>query len=182
MALIVGDITNRVRNSAMPTSTWLGGVVEVPIAERMKPRTMRIRVKPVTVNRIAGISDSPPISSRICSAFEESIFISASVADGHPAQAVDDSVKRLLGRVVVVEVLGEVDAGGDGLVLGVGLDRRDAVLADAEQDDVGARAQQRDGLAVGDRQRGDLLQAVSAGADRVTALDGLEDLRDRVDD
>jgi hypothetical protein len=36
----------------------LGGVLEVPIAERMKPRTMRIRVKPVTVNRIAGISES----------------------------------------------------------------------------------------------------------------------------
>ena len=101
MALIVGDITNSVRNRAIPTSTWLGGVVLVPIAERMKPRTMRIRVKPVTVNRIAGISESPPISSRICSAFEESIFISASVADGQPAQAVDHPVQRLLGGVEV---------------------------------------------------------------------------------
>ncbi len=63
IALIVGDITNSVRNSAIPTSTWLGGVLFVPIAERMKPSTIRIRVNPVTVNRIAGISDSPPIEN-----------------------------------------------------------------------------------------------------------------------
>src|SRR6202042_488436 len=132
MALIVGDITNRVRNSAIPTRTWLGGVVLVPSAERMKPRTIRIRVKPVTVNRIAGISESPPIRSRICSAFEESIFISALPADRQPAQTVDHAVQRLLGGVEVLVVLREVDPGGDRLILGVGLDRRDPVIADAQ--------------------------------------------------
>ena len=65
IAPIVGAITNRVKNSAIPTSTWLGGVLCVPSALRMKPSTIRIRVKPVTVNRIAGTSDSPPTSSRI---------------------------------------------------------------------------------------------------------------------
>ena len=65
IALIVGDITKRVRNRAIPTSTWLGGALCVPIAVRMKPSTIRIRLKPVTVNRIAGTSVSPPTSSRI---------------------------------------------------------------------------------------------------------------------
>ena len=74
IALIVGIITNSVRNSAIPTSTWLGGVFCVPIAVRMKPSTIRIRLKPVTVNSSAGTSDSPPTSSRICTALLVSIF------------------------------------------------------------------------------------------------------------
>ena len=74
IALIVGIITNSVRNSAIPTSTWLGGVVCVPIAVRMKPSTIRIRLKPVTVNSSAGTSDRPPTSSRIWTALEVSIF------------------------------------------------------------------------------------------------------------
>ena len=46
-----------------------------------------MRLKPVTVNRIAGTSVSPPISSRIWTAFEELTFTGApSVADGQPAQ------------------------------------------------------------------------------------------------
>ena len=65
IALIVGDITKMVRNRAIPIRTWLGGALFVPIALRMKPSTMRIRLKPVTVNRIAGTSVSPPTSSRI---------------------------------------------------------------------------------------------------------------------
>ena len=43
----------------------------VPTAVRMKPSTIRIRLKPVTVNRIAGTSVSPPISSRIWTALLE---------------------------------------------------------------------------------------------------------------
>ena len=49
----------------MPTSTWFGGALLVPIAVRMKPSTIRMRLKPVTVNSTAGTSVSPPISSRI---------------------------------------------------------------------------------------------------------------------
>ena len=55
-ALNVGAITKIVRKSAMPTSTWFGGAVGVPRPVRMKPRTMRIRVKPVTLNSSAGTS------------------------------------------------------------------------------------------------------------------------------
>ena len=62
MALNVGAITKIVRKIAMPTSTWLGGLVGVPRPERMKPRTMRMRVKPVTQNSSAGISVMAAIS------------------------------------------------------------------------------------------------------------------------
>jgi hypothetical protein len=74
MALNVGAITNSVRNSAIPTSTWLGGAVGVPRPERMKPSTIRMRVKPVTVNRSAGTSEMPPISSSSWTALEPSAF------------------------------------------------------------------------------------------------------------
>ena len=43
----------------MPTSTWFGGAVGVPRPVRMKPRTIRMRVKPVTVNSSAGIERDP---------------------------------------------------------------------------------------------------------------------------
>ena len=76
IALIVGIITNRVRNNAIPISTWLGGVVGVPSALRTKLRTMRILVNPVTVKRIAGRIEIPPMRSRIWSALLESIFTS----------------------------------------------------------------------------------------------------------
>ena len=49
----------------MPTSTWFGGIVGVPSAVRMKPRTIRMRVKPVTVSSSAGISVIAASSSRI---------------------------------------------------------------------------------------------------------------------
>jgi hypothetical protein len=72
--LKVGAITKIVRNSAMPTRTWLGGAVGVPRPVRMKPRTMMIRVKPVSVKTAAGMSDRPPTSSRISTALEPSSF------------------------------------------------------------------------------------------------------------
>ena len=74
IALIVGDITKIVRNSAIPTSTWFGGALFVPIALRMNPSTIRMRLKPVTVNSTAGISVSPPTSSRIWTALLEVRF------------------------------------------------------------------------------------------------------------
>ena len=59
ISLMVGAITKIVRNRAMPTSTWLGGALLVPTAVRMKPSTIRMRLKPVTVNSTAGISVEP---------------------------------------------------------------------------------------------------------------------------
>ena len=70
----VGAITKMVRNTAMPTSTWLGGAVGVPRPERMKPRTIRMRVKPVTVNSSAGTSEMPAIRRSSWTAFEPSAF------------------------------------------------------------------------------------------------------------
>ena len=72
--LNVGAITKIVRNSAMPTSTWFGGAVGVPRPVRMKPRTMMMRVKPVSVNSAAGTSDSAPIISSIWTALVPSVF------------------------------------------------------------------------------------------------------------
>ena len=58
----------------MPTRTWLGGAVGVPRPVRMKLRTIRIRVKPVTVKRSAGTSEMPPMNSSSWTAFEPSVF------------------------------------------------------------------------------------------------------------
>ena len=58
----------------MPTSTWFGGAVGVPRPVRMKPRTIRMRVKPVTVKSSAGTSESPPTISSIWTALDPSVF------------------------------------------------------------------------------------------------------------
>ena len=72
--LKVGAITKMVRKSAMPTRTWFGGAVGVPSPVRMKPRTMMIRVKPVSVNSAAGTIASAPMASRIWTALTPSVF------------------------------------------------------------------------------------------------------------
>ena len=56
---------NRLRNSASPASTWLGGVCCRPSALRVRPSTTKILVKLVQVSRIAGSSESrvSPIST-----------------------------------------------------------------------------------------------------------------------
>jgi len=61
---------------ANPVITWVGGICCVPSALRTKLRTIRIRVNPVTVNRIAGRIESPPMRSRIWRALLESTFTS----------------------------------------------------------------------------------------------------------
>jgi hypothetical protein len=74
----VGAITKIVRKSAMPTRTWFGGADGVPRPERMKPRTIRIRVKPVTVKSSAGTSVTPASRTRIWTALPVSAsFIAA---------------------------------------------------------------------------------------------------------
>ena len=55
---IVGDITKTVRNSAIPTIPgWAARCVPTPV--RMKPSTIMMRVKPVTVNSTAGHQRQP---------------------------------------------------------------------------------------------------------------------------
>ena len=58
VAFSVGAITNSERKVAIPTSTWLGGIVGVPSALRVKPSTIRIRVKPVTASSMPGSTES----------------------------------------------------------------------------------------------------------------------------
>src|SRR5580698_4077568 len=67
---MTGDITNSVRNSDRPTSTWLGGVVVVPSAWRISDSTMMMRVKLVIISTIAGRNDSIASTSIVCTLSE----------------------------------------------------------------------------------------------------------------
>src|SRR3954466_2590314 len=53
-----GPITNRVRNSAIPVSTWLGGDEGRPSAFRVSPRTTMILVNEVARSSTDGAIDS----------------------------------------------------------------------------------------------------------------------------
>jgi len=55
----------KVRNSARPSNTWLGGEVWVPMAVRSSEKTMMMRVKQVIINSIAGRNDNAVSSSRV---------------------------------------------------------------------------------------------------------------------
>jgi len=67
MSLITGDMVNRVRNSAIPTSTMLGGFCCSPMAERRKEREMIYRVKEVIITTIEGRSVIRVVRSRFWS-------------------------------------------------------------------------------------------------------------------
>jgi len=56
----------KVRNSASPSNTWLGGEVCVPIAVRSSANTMMMRVKHVIISTTAGRKDSADSSSSVC--------------------------------------------------------------------------------------------------------------------
>src|SRR4051812_50191067 len=57
-----GPITNRVRNSAMPVSTWFGGEVGSPRAFRVSARTTMILVKEVQSSSTDGAMESTVIA------------------------------------------------------------------------------------------------------------------------
>src|SRR4051812_21958642 len=136
----VGAMTKTVRKKAMPTSTWLGGAVGVPRPVRMKPRTTRIRVNPVTVNSRAGISVSPATIRRSWTALEP--FMDGLAANGARAHTVDQPAHASLqrdercvgvrparpGRVGRGLGLGEPER--ESLLLGVRPDGHDALLGD----------------------------------------------------
>ena len=75
IACSVGAITNSVRKKAIPISTWLGGAVGVPRPVRTKPRTIRMRVKPVVQKIRAGTRVRPPMRTKSWTALPPSIFI-----------------------------------------------------------------------------------------------------------
>ena len=58
-----GCMTKKVRNSASPISTMLGGVLWVPSALRSSDSTMTMRVKAVTITSRLGASDSTVTSA-----------------------------------------------------------------------------------------------------------------------
>src|SRR3954447_25399552 len=57
-----GPITNRVRNSAIPVSTWFGGDEGSPSAFRVRPSTTMILVKEVQRSSTEGAIDSTVIA------------------------------------------------------------------------------------------------------------------------
>src|SRR3712207_4553889 len=57
-----GPITKRVRNSAMPVRTWLGGEEGSPSAFRVSPSTTMILVNDVASSRTDGATDSTVIA------------------------------------------------------------------------------------------------------------------------
>ena len=63
-------MTNRVKNSASPTMTWLGGADWVPRAWRSSESTMMMRVKLVIINSAAGKNVSEVMSNSVCTGSE----------------------------------------------------------------------------------------------------------------
>ena len=173
----------------MPTRTWFGGAAGVPRPERMKPRTMRIRVKPVTVNSSAGTSVTPASRMRIWTALPPSTLGHRRTVRWRRASttfepAAGAARRRACGRgrrEPAASVVAE-QAGGARLVLGVGADRRDALLGGAEQDEVVADADEVDRAVGAERQRGDRGEAGAGGLALLGGLDLLEDPGEAVDD
>ena len=65
MALPTGYMMTKVMKIARAASTWLGGMVWMPMAWRMKWKTMMIRVKEVMVRRMAGARERMVMRKRI---------------------------------------------------------------------------------------------------------------------
>ena len=77
---------NRLRKSASPASTWLGGVCCRPSALRVRPSTTKILVKLVQVSRIAGSSESS-VSAMITVTEVLGLSVRPSRSIGHRAVA-----------------------------------------------------------------------------------------------
>ncbi|MNT35697.1 hypothetical protein D3C72_1717330 [compost metagenome] len=61
----------KVRNSARPNITWLGGAEGVPRALRSRPRTMMMRVKLVIISSMAGKKLSEVSNTRVCTGSDQ---------------------------------------------------------------------------------------------------------------
>src|SRR4051794_31774331 len=62
---MTGLITNMLRKSASPASTWFGGTPFNPSALRVRPSTTKILVKLVISSRMDGATESSVSSSRM---------------------------------------------------------------------------------------------------------------------
>ena len=69
----------KVRKRASPTSTWLGGAVWVPIAERVKCSTIIILVKEVIIIRMEGASAITVNTKSICNTLARSLPFPADI-------------------------------------------------------------------------------------------------------
>src|SRR5690606_8778673 len=63
-------MTKNVRNSAMPTITWFGGLAWRPSACRISDRTITMRVKLVIRSSAAGRNDNAEKTSIVCTGTE----------------------------------------------------------------------------------------------------------------
>ena len=166
----------------MPTSTWLGGAVGVPRPERMKPRTMRMRVKPVTVNSSAGTSEMPADQQQQL----DRVRAVGLHSDHRPAAQVRrGSCRGRRAGLASSDRLGGLvldQAQRTRLGLAVGADRRDAVLAGAHEDDLLAGPDEVHAAVGAERKRGERLQAVAGRGLLTRRLDLLEDPVEPVDD
>ena len=79
VSLKVGAMIKKVRKRASPTSTWLGGAVWVPIAERVKCSTIIILVKEVSIIRMEGASAITVNTKSICNTLARSLPFPADI-------------------------------------------------------------------------------------------------------
>src|SRR4051812_10400365 len=85
----VGLITNRLRNRARPTTTWLGGIDCNPRALRVSESTMTMRVKLVIIMRSAGATVSSVSATMIVMLWLGLLMVSPRwrLTEGVPAPA-----------------------------------------------------------------------------------------------
>ena len=145
----------------MPTSTWLGGAVGVPRPVRMKPRTIEDA-------REAGDAEQQrrdererrrraSAAGRRCAPSCDAVHRRhrpARAARRGTSAAAAPRPRRRRGRASARRRARGQQAQRARLVLGVGADRRDAVLGDADQHELAAGAHQVQRAVGAERQRG----------------------------
>src|SRR3954447_1796088 len=102
MAETVGPMMNRLRNSASPAITWLGGMLVRPSALRVIPRTMKILVNDVQSSSRAGATESTVRPS----------MITNDEAGRLPSGLVPLMLRLMLGLVGPPGAVGETGASG----------------------------------------------------------------------
>src|SRR4051794_26523397 len=119
MAETVGPMMNRLRNSASPASTWLGGMLVRPSALRVIPRTMKILVNDVQSSSRAGATESTV----------RPIMMTSEVAGLLPSGLVPLTLRLMLGCVGFTGGVGEGARSGRATVTTAGAGRGSAAAA-----------------------------------------------------
>ena len=77
----MGAITNRLRKSASPITTWFGGIAGKPSALRVSESTITMRVKLVNMTSSAGATAST-VSNRMITMLCDGLFLPVPSGDG----------------------------------------------------------------------------------------------------